>query len=84
MSTLQIIICIICALLFGAFIGFFTAVFIKGKRAYKASGILHIKQTPDKDYYTIEVTDNLESLASRKAIILEIDSREINTYSNEH
>ena len=57
----------------GLCIGFVVAVFVKGARSYKASGILHIKQTEDKDYYTIEITDNLEEIPERHAIILTID-----------
>lgn len=67
----------------GIVTGFVVAVIVKGSRDYKASGILHIKKTDEKDYYTIEVTDDLEEISSRKAIILTIDAREINIHSNE-
>ena len=67
----------------GIVAGFVVAAIVKGSRSYKASGILHIKKTVDKDYYTIEITDDLDEIASRHAIILAIDSREINTRSNE-
>lgn len=46
----------------------------------RPSGILHIKETSDKDYYTIEITDDLEEIADKKAILLLIKaSRDIHS-----
>ena len=36
----------------------------------KPSGILHIKETEEKDYYTIEITDDLGDISKKKAIML--------------
>lgn len=69
------VVVIFCALAFlvGIVIGFFLAVLVKKTRTYRASGILHIKQTEETDYYTIEITDDLEDIQKRHAIILTID-----------
>lgn len=46
----------------------------------KPSGILHIKETKDLDYYTIEITDDLDSIRDQKQIVLKIKtSRENHT-----
>lgn len=72
MNIVEVVI-FIAVLLLGIIIGFFIAVIVKKTRTYSASGILHIKQTEETDYYTIEITDDLEDIQKRSAIILTID-----------
>ncbi len=43
---------------------------LKQKRQY--SGILHITETDKTLYYTIEITDDLESIPNKKDILLKI------------
>ena len=46
----------------------------------KPSGILHIKETEDKDYYTIEITDDFDEIPNKKQIVLLVKtSRENHT-----
>ena len=46
----------------------------------KPSGILHIKETADKDYYTIEITDDFDEIPNKKQIVLQVKtSREKHT-----
>ena len=69
--------------IFGVVVGFVVAILVKNVRSDSPSGILHISKTVDKDYYTIEITDDLDDISNKKAIVLAIDSREINIRSNE-
>lgn len=55
------------ALIAGMIIGF--VIFLL-RFNMRPSGILHIKETPDKDYYTIEITDDLDEIIEKKAIVL--------------
>ena len=46
----------------------------------KPSGILHIKETEEKDYYTIEITDDFNEIPDKKQIVLLVKtSRENHT-----
>lgn len=42
------------------------------KQKQKYSGILHITETDKTLYYTIEITDDLESIPNKKDILLKI------------
>ena len=68
---------VLLALLVGFVLGF---VVVALRVTVKPSGILHIKQTDDKDYYTIEITDDFDSIPEKKDILLRVKvSREIHT-----
>lgn len=57
-----------------AFIGgfIFGFVIVSMRITVKPSGILHIKQTEEKDYYTIEITDDFNEIPDRKQILLNV------------
>lgn len=73
MNVLLLISIIVGCVIVGTILGFFIAIIVQSSKKFHSSGILHIKETEEKDYFTIEITDDLLDVMDKKAIVLTID-----------
>ena len=68
---MELVLWIVIAFVAGLVAGF---IIVSIRIDHKPSGILHIKQTAEKDYYTIEITEDLDEIPKKKEIVLRVDA----------